>query len=87
MYLVHHKKDGVYANISFSVYPEGPSMVDLRLDPSRLILNPLGPGGVLTCSDLSFVLFSDTCDIFMAKVLLYCIQHKLCYNNMSAACM
>jgi len=22
MYLVHHKKDGVYANISFSFYPE-----------------------------------------------------------------
>jgi len=23
----------------------------------------------------------------MAKVLLKCIQHKLCYINMSAACM
>lgn len=38
MYLVHHRKDGVYANISLSVYPEGPSMVALRLDPSQLIM-------------------------------------------------
>jgi len=38
MYLVRHKKDGVYTNISFSVYLEGPSMVDLHLDPSRLTL-------------------------------------------------
>jgi len=30
--LVHHKKNAIYANISFSVYPEGPSMVDLLLD-------------------------------------------------------
>jgi len=27
--------------------------------------------------------YCTTCDIFMAKVLLYCIQHKLCYNNVS----
>jgi len=33
MYLVHHKKDGVYASISLSVYPEGPHM-----DLSQLIL-------------------------------------------------
>jgi len=38
MYLVHHKKDGVYANISLSINPEGPSMVDRCLDPSKRIL-------------------------------------------------